>query len=123
MFPLSFSFKKYHFSCFAKPVTALLNHAIDLRGGSPASPCKLTSGRSRPSLNKAQGGHMLREHLKCPVCGEPEIVCELNGYDQVADMPPEPAIDLASFVFDVWGTPPPLELQKQLDRPGRSSYL
>jgi hypothetical protein len=52
------SFKIYRFSCIAKLVTASLNHAMDFRGGFPASPCNVHSpGRSRPSLNKARGPH------------------------------------------------------------------
>jgi hypothetical protein len=53
---------------------------------------------------------MLREHLKCPVCGESEIVCELSGCDRISDVPVEPETDLSSFVIHVgdkiWETPP-----------------
>ena len=53
---------------------------------------------------------MLRDYLKCPVCGEAEIICELSGCDQTADVPPEPKTDMISFVLHVgdgiWETPP-----------------
>ena len=52
---------------------------------------------------------MLRDHLRCPVCGKLEIICELSGCDQVADVLPEPETDLLSFVLHVgdgiWETP------------------
>jgi hypothetical protein len=52
---------------------------------------------------------MLRDHLKCPVCGEFETICELSGCDQIADAPPEPEIERLSFRLHVgdkiWETP------------------
>lgn len=52
---------------------------------------------------------MLRDHLKCPVCGESETICELSGCDQIADAPPEPEIERLSFTLHVgdkiWETP------------------
>jgi hypothetical protein len=51
---------------------------------------------------------MLRDLLKCPVCGESEIICELSGCDQIADAPPEPETDLVSLVLHlddgIWET-------------------
>ena len=44
---------------------------------------------------------MLRDYLKCPVCGEAEIICELSGCDQTADVPLEPETDLLFFVLHV----------------------
>jgi hypothetical protein len=53
---------------------------------------------------------MLRDHLKCPVCGEPETICELSGCDQIADVPPGTETDLVSLVLHlddtIWETAP-----------------
>jgi hypothetical protein len=46
---------------------------------------------------------MLRNDLnsKCPVCGEPEIICELSGCDRIADVTLESEIDLPTFALHV----------------------
>jgi hypothetical protein len=44
---------------------------------------------------------MLRDHLKCPVCGESETICELSGCDQISDVSPEAQTGLLSFVLRV----------------------
>jgi hypothetical protein len=41
----------------------------------------------------------LRDDLKCPVCGESEIICDLSGCDQVGDAPPKQETDRLSFVL------------------------
>lgn len=50
----------------------------------------------------------MRDHLKCPVCGESEIMCELSGCDRIADAPPEET-DVLAYVLHVgdkiWETP------------------
>ncbi len=53
---------------------------------------------------------MLRDDLKCPVCGESEIVCELSGCDRIADVALEEKTDVLPFVLvHGIGEPPPIQ--------------